>query len=185
MKMPDMDILNQMIKDSAKLLLSEHYNRMKVELAEPLHTQSSAMIYGVPENTVVIKVDTFSSPDAVFIGSQGECRRADYVIVSNADRQKVIVYIEMKATKGRALEIIQQLKGAQCFVSYCREVGKAFWKEPDFMNNYRHRFVSISHTSIPKRKTRIARKTGKHDQPEKMLKIDWPHHLQFNQLAGV
>ncbi len=70
-------------------------------------------------------------------------------------------------------------------MNYCREVGKSFWKEQNFLKGYRHRFVSIGHTSIPKKKTRIARKAGKHDRPEKMLKIDWPHHLQFNHLAGA
>jgi hypothetical protein len=90
-----------------------------------------------------------------------------------------------RSGKGQPTEIVQQLKGAQCFIAYCREIGKAFWNEPDFMKKYRHRFVSIAHTSIPKRKTRITRESGKHDEPEKMLKIDWPHHLQFNQLAGA
>ncbi|SPD74537.1 conserved hypothetical protein [uncultured Desulfobacterium sp.] len=183
--MSDIDILDQMIKDSAKQPLSKHQNKMNVELAEPKQPMSSTIIYGVPENAVVIKVDTFPSPDAVFNGSQGECRRADYVIVSNANGKKVIVYIEMKATKGSLPEIIQQLKGAQCFIAYCREVGKSFWQEQDFLKGYRQRFISIGHTSIPKRKTRIMRQTGKHDRPEKMLKIDWPHYVQFNMLAGA
>ena len=184
MKMPDMDILNQMIKNSAKVQLSEHYGRRRVTLSEPQQRRSSTEIYGLPENAIVIKVDTFKSPDTVFAGSNGECKRADFVILSNAGVKKVIVYIEMKATKGPAKEIIQQLKGAQCFISYCREIGTSFWNEPNFLKGYQNRFISIGHTSIPKRKTRIIRESGRHDQPEKMLKIDWPHHLQFNQLAG-
>jgi hypothetical protein len=185
MKMPDIDILNQMIKDSAKVQLSNHYNRMKAELTEPAHPCSSTVIYGIPENAVVIKVDVFSSPDTVFVGSKGECKRADYVIISNADGKKVVIYIEMKAMKGHPAEIIQQLNGARCFIAYCQEIGKAFWDKSDFLKKYRQCFVSIGHTSIPKRKTRITRESGKHDRPEKMLKIDWPHHLQFNQLAGA
>jgi len=185
MKMSDLDILNQMIKDSARVQLSNHYSKMKVELTEPAHPPFSTVIYGIPENAVIIKVDVFSSPDTVFIGSKGECKRADYVIVSNEGGKKVIVYIEMKVTKGHPNEIIQQLKGAQCFLAYCQEIGKTFWDESDFLKKYKQRFVSIGHTSIPKKKTRITRETGKHDQPEKMLKIDWPHHLQFNQLAGA
>lgn len=183
--MPDIDILNQMIKDSAKVQLSDHYNRMKAELTEPAQPRSSTVIYGVPQNAIIIKVDVFSSSETVFTGSKGECKRADYVIVSNEGGRKVIVYIEMKATKGQTIEIVQQLSGAQCFIAYCREIGKVFWSEPDFLNKYPQRFVSIGHTSIPKRKTRITRDLGKHDRPAKLLKIDWPHHLQFNQLAGV
>ncbi|MEI6702978.1 MAG: hypothetical protein WCL71_05500 [Deltaproteobacteria bacterium] len=182
--MPDMDILNQMIKDSAKQHLSEHRSNMKVELAEPLHAGSTAIVYGLPNNAVVIRADAFTSPDAVFVGSHGECKRADYVMVSSTNGKKVIVYIEMKAKKGQPAEIIKQLKGAQCFMAYCREIGKTFWNEPSFLKNYEQRFVSISHTSIPKKKTRMTRETGKHDKPDKMLKIDWPHYLQFNHLAG-
>ncbi|MEW6378854.1 MAG: hypothetical protein AB1611_04520 [bacterium] len=26
---------------------------------------------------------------------------------------------------------------------------------------------------------------GRYDQPERMLKIDWPSYLQFNHLAGA
>lgn len=183
--MPDIDILNQMIRNSAKVQLSEHGNKMKAKLTEPAHPHSSICIYGIPEQAVIIKVDAFSSPDTVFDGSRGECKRADYAIVANLLGRKVVVYIEMKATKGHLNEIIQQLNGAQCFIAYCREIGKTFWNEPNFMKQYQHRFVSISHISIPKRKTRIIRESRRHDRPERMLKIDWPHHLQFNHLAGV
>ncbi|GAH63327.1 unnamed protein product [marine sediment metagenome] len=183
--MSDMDILNQMIEESARVPLSAHYSRMKVELVEPQHDQSSTNIYGVPDNAIVIEVDTFASPDAVFCGSHGECKRADYVIVSDADGKKVIICIEMKATTGSRKEITQQLKGAQCFIIYCREIGKTFWNEEGFLKDYRYCFVSIGHTSIPKRKTRITRQSGRHDRPDKMLKVDWPRHLQLNQLAGA
>jgi len=182
--MPDIDILNQMIKDSAKVQLSNHYDRMKAELTEPNHPSSSTVIYNIPDNAVIIRADAFSS-DSVFKGSNGECKRADYIIVSNAAGKKVVVYIEMKTTRGSRSQIIQQLKGAQCFLTYCREIGKTFWNEPDFLKTYAQRFVSIGHTSIPKRKTSISRSAGKHDRPDNMLKIDWPHHLQFNLIAGA
>ena len=183
--MSDMDILNQMIKDSAKILPTSHYSKTKIELVEPQDTRSAVSIYGVPDNVIVIKVDTFPPPDSVFAGKRGECKRADYVIVSNTEERKVIVYIEMKRTKGSREEIVQQLKGAKCFINYCKEIGRVFWQERNFLKDYQHCFVSIGHTSIPKRRTRITRKNGKHDQPDKMLKIDWPHHLQFNHLAGA
>ncbi len=68
---------------------------------------------------------------------------------------------------------------------YCREIGKAFWNQKNFLDDYSYRFVSIGHTGIPKRKTRISLQTGVHDCPKRMLKIDWPHDLQFNYLAGA
>ncbi len=180
-----MDILNQMIKDPAKVKLSEYYGRMQVALSEPQQSRSSTEIYGLPRDAIVIKVDAFTSPDSVFAGTNGECKRGDYAIIADIGGKQVIIFIEMKATKGSTQDVIKQLKGARCFIAYCREIGKAFWREQDFLGKYQERFVSIGHTSIPKRRTRITPTSGKHDQPEKMLKIDWPHHLQFNQLAGA
>ena len=183
--MSDIEVLHQMIKTSAKLSSADHYGRKMVNLIEPQHPDSSVSIFGLPDDAVVIKVDAFRSPDTVFNGSQGECKRADYVIVADAGAKSVIVYIEMKATKGSEREVIQQLTGARCFVAYCREVGKAFWNQPAFLDEYQERFVSVGHTSIPKRKTRISKQPGVHDHPSRMLKIDYPHHLQFDHLAGA
>lgn len=182
--MPDIEILNQMIRDGAKLALDCHNGKHQVTLVEPQHTNASVTIRGIPENAIVIKADAFRSPDSVFNGSKGECKRADFVIVADAGKKKIILCIEMKATKDSENEIIRQLVGARCFVSYCQEVGKAFWQQQDFLRKYVYRFVSIGHISIAKQKTRISRKSAIHDRPERMLKIDWPHHLQFNHLAG-
>jgi hypothetical protein len=70
-------------------------------------------------------------------------------------------------------------------VKYCREIGKSFWNEPAFMDEYEHRFISIGHTSIAKRKTRIEKTAARHDAPNRAMKIDWPNTLQFNHLAGA
>ncbi len=186
--MPDIDILHKMIKDKAKVSLVDNYGKKKVKLTEPQHPNSSVTIFGLPENVIVIKVDAFKSPDTVFAGSQGECKRADFVIVAETDKKKIILCIEMKAKKGPEKEIIQQLAGAQCFIAYCREIGRTFWEQRDFLKskNCVCRFVSIGHTRIPKKKTRITRRQSEpHDRPDRMMKIDWPHNLQFKHLAGT
>lgn len=139
----------------------------------------------MPDNAVVIKADAFKSPDTVFNGSHGECKRADFVIVADAGNKKFILCIEMKATKGSEKEIVQQLTGAQCFVAYCRAIGQSFWNLRNFLDGYEYRFVSVGHINIPKKNTRIIRQTGVHNRPDKMLKIDWPHYLQFNHLTGA
>ena len=184
--MHDLDILQQMIKDTAQVSLTDKYGKKMVTLTEPQCPDSCVTIYGMPDDAIVIKADDFRSPDTVFNGSRGECKRADFVIVANAGIKKAIIYIELKKTKGSEREIIQQLTGARCFVAYCREIGQAqaFWNQRTFLTGYVERFVSIGHTSIPKRKTRIARQTGAHDRPDKMLKIDSPYHLEFNRLVG-
>ena len=182
--MPDIHILHELIKESAKQALVDNYGKKQTTLTEPQCPGVSVTISGLPDNVIVIKADAFASPDTVFTGSHGECKRADFIIVADTGNKKVIVCIEMKARNDGEKGIIQQLTGAQCFVGYCQEIGKAFWNQPDFLKGYVYRFVSISQISIAKNKTRVNRQTGTHDRPERMLKIAYPYHLQFSHLAG-
>lgn len=173
-----------MIKDDATIQLLGNYDKKSVVLSEPQYPASSVTISGIPDNAIVIKADAFTSPKSVFKDSKNECKRADFVIVANTGNKKSIVFIEMKATKAPAKEIIKQLYGAKCFIVYCQEIGKSFWKQPGFLAGYSFRFISIGNTSISKRKTRIDPTTGIHDSPERMLIISSSRQLQFNQLAG-
>ena len=179
----DAEILAELIKPAATVPLAEEYGKPVLTLREPQAPDSVVTVRGVPADTVAIKVDVFTAPQAVFRGEQGECKRADYVLISPQNR--TIVYIEVKRTRDGLEDIVNQLKGAQCFVNYCSDIGKVFWNESDFLHGYKHRFVSIGHTSIPKRKTQVIRTATIHDSPTKLLKIDWPHHIQFNQLVGA
>jgi hypothetical protein len=183
--MSDLDILNEMIKETAKMPLSTEYGKPCVRLIEPQATDSSVTICGLPPSAMVIKADTFQPPDSIFCGSKGECKRADYVIIADTGDKKRILYIEMKKTKGTRQDIISQLHGAKCFIHYCQEIGKTFWGETDFMRDFHARYVSFGHTSIPKKKTRIDRSTGTNTTPETMMKVDWPGRQQFNHLVGA
>jgi len=181
----DIDILNDMIKDTAKISPEDNYGKLKVTLTEPQQLDSSTTIFGFPNDAITIKVDTFESPDTIFNCLNGECKRSDFVIIADTDEKKVILHIEIKAKTGKKNnDIIKQLKGADCFVAYCRKIGKEFWNKQDFLDGYNTRFISIGHTSIQKKKTRIIRHLGVHDSPENMLKIASPHYLAFNHLAG-
>lgn len=180
----DIYILNKMIKDNAKISPEENYGKLKVKLTEPQHPDSSATIFGLPNDAIIIKVDAFKSPDTIFNCSNGECKRSDFVIIANTDNKKVIIHIEMKAAKGKKKKhIINQLKGANCFVAYCQKIGQEFWNKPDFLKDYNTRFVAIVHTRIGKSKTRAERKPCIHDSPENVLIMPL-HHLVFDHLAG-
>lgn len=183
--MTDLEVLSEMIKDTARETLhTTKYGKNSVILKEPQCPECSVTINGIPSDAVVVKVDVFISPNNMFSGAKGEGSRADYVIIADMNGKKRIVYIEMKKTKGDRKVIIKQLLGARCFVLYCQEIGKCFWGEKKFLDGYEERFVSFGHISISKRKTRIDRLEDKHNKPEKMMKIDWPHNLQFAHLAG-
>ena len=181
--MGDIVILSQMMKNTALVELQGSADRPRVILQECQAIDSSATISSLPADAIVIKVDAFRSPDSVFNGNNGECRRADYVIVSAI--KKRIIFIEIKRTKDGWNQIVKQLIGAQCFMKYCEEVGKAFWKDQNFLTGYECRFISIGHTSLSKKKTRINKQTQLHNSPDKAMKIDWPKNIQFNMLAGL
>jgi hypothetical protein len=181
--MDDASILVQLIKPAATVPLLDEYGKCVLILREPQAIDSVVTVRNVPTDTIAIKVDAFTAPDAVFNGLQGECKRADYVLIS--PERRTVIYIEIKRTRDGFSGIVKQLKGAQCFVNYCRDIGRTFWEESGFLQDYRHRFVSIGHTTIAQRKTKIERLAARHDSPTAPLKIDWPHHIQFNQLAGA
>lgn len=184
--MTDLDILRQMIKGSASVPLEDSNGRKKmVRLTEPQHRASVVIIAGLPDDAIVIKADAFTPPTSVFSDTKGECKRADFVVIADSGDKKVILYIEMKARKGGTeTEIIQQLKGAHCFVAYCQEIGRFFWDAPTFLADYRYRFISVREISISKRPTRFDKKVDVHDRPDRMLKISGQRHLQFDHLAG-
>ncbi|WP_234301060.1 hypothetical protein [Sphaerospermopsis aphanizomenoides] len=178
-----------MIKDTAKVPLQDDSNGKKILiLEEPDLPNCFVTIRGMPDEdqVIVIKADKFPAPEAVFNGSKGECKRADFIIVADTDRKKVILCIEMKAkvTTTSEWKIIQQLKGAKCFVEYFKKIGKEFWGQTKFIDSYVYRFVTIRDINIPKRPTQ-EKIIDNHDIPERMLKISNPQYLQFNHLIGL
>ncbi|WP_333254561.1 hypothetical protein [Microcoleus sp. S13_C5] len=191
----DIDILKEMINKKATVQLKGQQDgkgiKYSVTLTEPQHSYS-VTIDRMPKDdkVIVIDVDTyFPAPRKIFTGSKGECKRADFVIVTNTGTEKIILCLEIKKTKGTNSTIIQQLTGAQCFVAYCKEIGKAFWHKHNFLDAYQYRFVSIGHISISKKKTQSESSTNKnpnskeiHDCPNRMRKISYSGSLRFDRL---
>jgi hypothetical protein len=178
------EILRQMVKPSAQVLITSTYSKKKVTLTEPQHPDSSAEIKGLPDDTIVFKADSFPAPDTIFTGARGECKRADYVIIANDNGRKRILFIEMKRSKAPECEIIAQFKGATCLVAYCKEIAKFFYDYNDLFEGYEYRYVSFSHTSINKRKTRIDKSAPLHNTPECMMKVQSPNNIYFDHLTG-
>lgn len=173
--MSDLDILNELINEKALVQLEEtSYGKKTVTLSEfsrQGQIQYSIKIKGIPDNTIVIKTDIFSSPESIFACQRGECKRADYVIITNSETANFIIYVEMKEGKGNACEIINQLKGSECFISYCRTIVFKFWQESRFLDQYENRFVTFRRIRIRKSQTRKRTPSVLHDVPDEMLKI--------------
>lgn len=190
--MSDFDILRDLIRDAVLASVEYEYKKKTIVLEEPGDQQQSAYslkIRNVPDAFIAFKVDAFPAPKNIFKDDKGECKRADFVIIASDDKVNWIVHIEMKGgNTGLRKEIVQQLRGARCLVAYCRAIGREFWQEPNFLEekNYHQRFVSVKNIWIPKRSTRLGPKSGQHDTPEKMLKINGVANgrLQFNKLVG-
>ncbi|MEM9542489.1 MAG: hypothetical protein AAGA60_23740 [Cyanobacteria bacterium P01_E01_bin.42] len=123
----DLNILDEMIQDRAKNELIEYSNgKRKVILAETDGTNYSVTVIQVPEDTIVIKSDYFEAPQNFFQSKKGECKRSDFIMISNYNKKKFIIFIEMKQTRAPEKEIIQQFKGSECLIAYCQKIGQLF-----------------------------------------------------------
>jgi len=188
--MSDIAILKEMLTDAVIVPLTENeYGKKRITLTENnAQIRYSVVIDGMPDEVVVIKTDTVPAPKNLFCNSKGECKRADFTIVADTGTRKVILFIEMKAqaNTSRKSEIIQQLNGSRCLIHYCQAIGQIFWKEPDFLINYEHRFIKIvTKTTGSIRKQGSRSQSEIHDEPEKMLTMTkLKQNLKFNQLVG-
>ena len=173
----DLEILRDLIRDKALVTVEkDRYGKNFLVLKEPQKENQPEYrieILNVPNDTIAIKADSFSSPKNIFKNTRGECKRADYIIVAQNKERDLIIYIEMKLRNaGSEKERIQQLKGAKCLVDYCRSIGQMFWGEYEFLKDYQQLYVSVKNIGVHKKPSRETKKRSLHDQPENMLKIN-------------
>ena len=154
----------------------------KVTLEEPTQPESRVTINNVPDDAVCIKADCIDMRQLFGDTDRGECKRADYLLFSES--KKCILIIELKKTKDAWSNICQQLHGASCLARYCGEVGKTFWRARDFLQGYRHCFVSICHTVIKKASQEDKVESSRLDPLVKIKRISRPHHLQYPKLIA-
>ena len=188
--MNDIEILREMLISDAQVPLRQQQGRFpSVELTDR-QANTTVEIKGLPHDSVVIRAEDFEDPLTVFAGSKGERKRADFVIVSNGERGKWIICIETQAGDyKRRREVIEQLKGALCFVHYCKCIGKEFWEWEEFLDDYQYRFISMVEISSNKgtKKTRhysppMQPTGGLHDTPDVFLKILRSPSIYFRKL---
>ena len=176
--MNDTDILKELFRPDVFVPPSAN----KVELTEPLHPEDSVSIHGLPDDAVCIKSDVLDLRKLLGNTSKGECKRADYIIIS--ETKKHVLFIELKKSKAPWKDVCQQLHGSYCLARYCQEIGKTFWQSIDFMRNYDHHYISISHTVIGKGWQKETIENSTIDKKVKIKKISHPHHLQYRKLVS-
>jgi hypothetical protein len=192
--MSDIAILKEMIKDTATVSLVDCRNKKKVILEEKSekklgdkNANYTVKIIGLPDDSdvIVIKVDDcFKSPEGIFnCDNNNMCKRSDFVIIADTGTDKVIVCIEMKAGEPKNKKIREQLQGSQCFIRYCQEIGKSFWNQDNFLEDYEYRFVAIFNIcSSRKRSTAYKEREFLNDSPKTMMKVDSCTEIQFKKL---
>ncbi|VFN05181.1 MAG: hypothetical protein BECKG1743D_GA0114223_106821, partial [Candidatus Kentron sp. G] len=88
----EMDILHEMIRENAKVSIEESNGRRQVTLGEPRDSEGRKVkISGLPDDAIVINADEFPAPDAVFTCRKGECKRADFIIIADTGKKRVIL----------------------------------------------------------------------------------------------
>ncbi len=78
--MSDSTILKRLLNEIALVDLEDHYRgKKKVTLREPQEDNSYLEIFNIPQDSIVIDLDRAFSNSNFYIGSQGECKRADFI----------------------------------------------------------------------------------------------------------
>ena len=64
------------------------------------------------------------------------------MIVSMDGSRKWIICIETQAGNSKTRSHVEdQLKGAVCFMNYCKCIGRLFWESMGFLDDYQYRYV--------------------------------------------
>lgn len=181
----DIQILQEMLNSDAQVMLQPGEDKPSVRLTDS-QSGTTVEVKGLPHDSIVIKADHFKGPFAVFNKDLENIRkRADFVIVSNDEHErKWIICLETKGGNKTRSEVTAQLKGAKCFLSYCKCIGKSFWESEEFLDDYEYRFVSVVRLNDPrKRRTEPFYYTEKlHNRPEVFLKISRIFSIHFTKL---
>ena len=184
--MNEIEILQQMLKSDIQVELKQQPDKPSAELRDE-KSGTKVLIKGLPKDSIVIRAEKFG-PHDVLKGSKGENKRADFVILSNENTKKWIVCIEIQGGNSKKrMEVVQQLKGAHCFICYCKCLGSSFWKENNFLDGYKYRFVSMTKIYVDKKRTSpfsplILSKKELHETPENFLNISRSPSLHFSRL---
>ncbi len=177
-----------MLSPDVQVMLHPGPKRPSVKLTDA-ESGTSVEVKGLPRDSVVIKADLFKGPFPIFNENIGDIRkRADFVIVSNDEHdRKWIVCIETKGGNKPRGRIVAQLRGASCFISYCRCIGKVFWESEEFLDGYEQRFVSIARLNDTKKQGTYSSNANRelHNQPELFLKISRITTLHFSKLINL
>lgn len=141
-------------------------------------------LYDVSQDAFLIKLDEYEQPKSLFKGTNGECKRCDYVLVTNLNKKPLLIFIELKSSKIKMPHIIKQFQGAECVIDYCDSVLDRFYDYSSVLKDIEKRFIIFyKPRSISKRRTRISPPEN-NKSPDKAFKYPSPYNPSINELVA-
>ena len=107
-------------------------------------------IHSVPDDMLVIHCDKFPDTGKFFKGKNNECKRADYVLISDSERA-IMIFELIKSNSKSAGKVTDQLKGAKCILDYCESISLEFLGKNDIFVDYTYRYYKVVSTMAKKR----------------------------------
>ncbi len=186
MSSEDIVKMKELIHPKAILIPTfDSFGKSIYELREFKEENSVIWIKDVPDENIVFNLECyFPEPSWIFGGKKHECCRSDYVIITDDNCGKRIVFIEMKSVDDKDyVHMKNQLRGSQAFISYCQAVLDIFWKYNFPLGKYVKHFVVCTRTS-EKYSQKYDRNESANTDVENPLKLEGSNKYQFNRLIG-
>ncbi|MDV0443497.1 hypothetical protein [Methanorbis rubei] len=121
----------------------------RIKLTDPDNPNTCVTITGLLPHTIAVKSDAVPCTGRCFQSSRGEAKRSDYILICAGEKERWVVFIELKGSmKYASLHgVASQLLGSRCFFEYVRFTGRMFWECPDFLSAYAERYVVFPRSS--------------------------------------
>lgn len=121
----------------------------RLRLTDPDNPNACVTITGLLPHTLAVKSDRAACISRCFQSSRGEARRADYILICAGEKERWVVFVELKGSmKYTSFHgLASQLLGSRCFFEYVRCTGRMFWACPGFLSAYAERYVVFPRSS--------------------------------------
>lgn len=156
-----------------------------LRLTDPDNPRSCVTITDLLPHTLAFKSDAFTVPGRCFQSSRGEAKRADYILISAGEKERWVIFIEIKGSPRFAYNaaIYNQLRGSRCFFEYVRIIGRSFWESPEFLKEYHERYVVFPRATHRGKPANRFPGSLTHNTPEQVRRIMENMGIRFRKLV--
>ncbi len=184
--MESLDALRELLVDDIQGEFGDehgvHYARLRER--SPEAKMKKVNIHGVPEGSILIKLDRYEQPSTLFRNDKGQRQRCDYVLFTMVNGRGFALFIELKSGKVKKSEIIRQFKGAECIIDYCHAALKRFHNHDKLLNTFSKRFIVFYKPRVAKQRTR-PKLSADNTSPQKAMKYPNPHNPSLKSLLAL